>query len=184
MQGDCLPQRHTGLPRPPPIPGAQRRCRGIACRSGTPDYPDHHRSRERSDDAGGSADIRRSGLITAGNPPGSLRSPVPLERGTDAARSSVRSSREPVLRSPLQGSQFFGPPCKGSQFSVPLSRGTAEERSDDAGGLLAAAAHRTYPRPPPIPGAKRRCRGIGRHSKIRADHGRQSPWLTAFARPP
>ena len=73
MQGDCLPQRHTGLPRPPPIPGAKRRCRGIACRSGQ-----HRRLPRAHTDPGSAATMqgdclpqRHTGRSTTTTDPGS-----------------------------------------------------------------------------------------------------------------
>ena len=68
---------------------------------------------ERSDDAGGSADARRSTPISYDDPPGSLRSPVPLERGTD----STADLRRPTLITDDDPPGSFCSP-------VPLERGT------------------------------------------------------------
>ena len=87
---------------------------------------------ERSDDAGGSADLRRPTLVTDDDPPGSLRSPVPLERGTDSSADLRRLSRSPatiplalfVRPSPLKGGlirrQTFGDP-PWSPTTIPLA---------------------------------------------------------------
>ena len=72
------------------------------------------RCRERSDDAGGfGRHVDTTTLITLDNPPGSLRSPVPLERGTSCMELAALAPFCPgsVPQSP---SAFQGAP------SVPL----------------------------------------------------------------
>ncbi len=90
-------------------------------------------------ESGGSTGTRRPTPITYDNPPGSLCSPVPLQRGTDPT-TGQHTSKE---------SKSSSPPFKGDGR-----------------------------------GAKRRGRGIDSVPKTCADHVRQSPWLTPFARPP